>query len=382
MNQEIQEKIVRLRHELHAHPELSMEERETKKRLMDFLSEHTSLKIEDRGRFFYAVYEGRKDGTGHSGHGEPIAFRADMDALPMEEKAGLPYGSQNPGVCHKCGHDGHSAALCGLALEVDRLGAERPVYFIFQHGEEIGGGGEECSRLLTEKGIRQVFAFHNMSGYPEKTVVVKSGIIQCTSKGLTVEMEGTPAHASQPEDGKNPAAALSRLALEVEALAGSNQKWPEFDGFLLATIVELSVGSRNFGIAASRGSLSVTLRADYERDLERLDEMIREQAQKLALEYGLSVSFHEQDFFPETVNDEEAAGRVRKAAAALGLPVTGLPRPFRGSEDFGYYLKRCPGAIFYIGNGTDYPQLHTMDYDFNDQILETAVDLFLELLRV
>ena len=85
------------------------------------------------------------------------------------------------------------------------------------------------------------------------------------------------------------------------------------------------MGSRNFGIAASRGSLSVTLRADYERDLERLDEMIREQAQKLALEYGLSVLFHEQDFFPETVNDEEAAGRVRKAAAALGLPVTELP---------------------------------------------------------
>ena len=138
-------------------------------------------------------------------------------------------------------------------------------------------------------------------------MVVKSGIIQCTSKGLTVEMEGTPAHASQPEDGKNPAAALSRLALEVEALAGSNQKRPEFDGFLLATIVELSVGSRNFGIAASRGSLSVTLRADYEWDLERLDEMIREQAQKLALEYGLSFSFHEQDFFPENVNDEAVA---------------------------------------------------------------------------
>lgn len=382
MNQEILEKIVRLRHELHAHPELSMEERETKKRLMDFLSEHTSLKVEDRGRFFYAVYEGRKDGAGHSGNGEPIAFRADMDALPMEEKKGLPYGSQNPGVCHKCGHDGHSAALCGLALEVDRLGADRPVYFIFQHGEEIGGGGEGCSRLLTEKGIRQVFAFHNMSGYPEKTVVIKSGIIQCTSKGLTAAMEGTPAHASQPEDGKNPAAALSRLALEVEELAGSNQKRPESDGFLLATIVELSVGSRNFGIAASRGSLSVTLRADYERDLERLEEMIRERAQKLALEYGLSVSFHEQDFFPETVNDEEAAGRVREAAAALGLPVTELSRPFRGSEDFGYYLKKCPGAIFYIGNGIDYPQIHTMDYDFNDRILETAVDLFLELLQV
>ena len=384
MDRENLEKIKRLRHELHAHPELSMKERETKRRLMEFLRENTKLFIEDRGHYFYAYANGKNEEL------EPIAFRADMDALPMEEKAGLPYGSKNPGVCHKCGHDGHCAALCGLALEADRLGTDRPVYFIFQHGEEIGGGGEECAGLIREKGIRRVFAFHNMSGYPEGQVLVKSGVTQCTSKGLTIYMEGTPAHASQPEDGKNPAAALAKLALAIEAMAGAQRgeenagqgENSSFGGFVLATIVELSAGGRNFGIAASKGSVSVTLRADYERDLNRLEERIRETAQGLAKRYGLALSFEEQDFFPETVNDPEAVSLVRRAAASLKIPVRELSQPFRASEDFGYYLKQCPGAIFYIGNGEDHPQLHTAEYDFNDGILERAVDLFFALLRV
>lgn len=391
MDRENLEKIKRLRHELHAHPELSMKERETKRRLMEFLRKNTKLFIEDRGHYFYAYANGKNEEL------EPIAFRADMDALPMEEKAGLPYGSKNPGVCHKCGHDGHCAALCGLALEADRLGTDRPVYFIFQHGEEIGGGGEECAGLIREKGIRWVFAFHNMSGYPEGQVLVKSGVTQCTSKGLTISMEGTPAHASQPEDGKNPAAALAKLALAIEAMAGAQrgeenagqgeenaaqEENSSFGGFVLATIVELSAGGRNFGIAASKGSVSVTLRADYERDLNRLEERIRETAQGLAKRYGLALSFEEQDFFPETVNDPEAVSLVRRAAASLKIPVRELSQPFRASEDFGYYLKQCPGAIFYIGNGEDHPQLHTAEYDFNDGILERAVDLFFALLRV
>lgn len=384
MDRENLEKIKRLRHELHAHPELSMKERETKRRLMEFLRENTKLFIEDRGHYFYAYANGKNEEL------EPIAFRADMDALPMEEKAGLPYGSKNPGVCHKCGHDGHCAALCGLALEADRLGTDRPVYFIFQHGEEIGGGGEECAGLIREKGIRWVFAFHNMSGYPEGQVLVKSGVTQCTSKGLTIYMEGTPAHASQPEDGKNPAAALAKLALAIEAMAGGQRgeenagqgENSSFGGFVLATIVELSAGGRNFGIAASKGSVSVTLRADYERDLNRLEERIRETAQGLAKRYGLALSFEEQDFFPETVNDPEAVSLVRRAAASLKIPVRELSQPFRASEDFGYYLKQCPGAIFYIGNGEDHPQLHTAEYDFNDGILERATDLFFALLRV
>ncbi|MCI8453265.1 MAG: amidohydrolase [Lachnospiraceae bacterium] len=369
MEREIVEKITRLRHELHADPELSMQERRTKQRLMEFIKDNTALSVVDCGLWFYAYYPcGQEDA-------ERIAFRADFDALPMEEGLALPYGSKNKGVSHKCGHDGHSAALAGLAMEIDRRGAKRDVYFIFQHAEEIGAGGAACAALLIEKGISRVYAFHNISGYPQGSIVLKEGVAQCTSKGFTVRMTGSPAHASQPKDGKNPAAALARLVLFTEAKASKK----EYAGFVLNTVVQVDVGSRNFGIAASDGSVSMTMRADYEADLRRLETAIRAEALRLAGEEGLTVSFSEQDFFPETVNDPGAVAAVRKAAARCGFPVVSMECSFRASEDFGYYLKVCPGAIFYIGNGEAYPPIHTKEYDFNDAVLETAAELFAAL---
>lgn len=114
--------VTELRRELHQHPEPSNEEVWTKERLIEFLKTHTSLEIEDRGKWFYAVYragEGKRN----------IAFRADFDAIRLHEKNDFPHVSQNPGVSHKCGHDGHSASLAGLALEIDQLGAEQNVFF-------------------------------------------------------------------------------------------------------------------------------------------------------------------------------------------------------------------------------------------------------------
>ena len=145
--------IKNLRHELHAHPELSINERETKRRLMNFIEENTRLAVVDCGKWFYAsrYVEGTKG----------IAFRADMDALPMDEFINLPYGSQNPGVAHKCGHDGHCAALCGLALELDKIELTRSVYLIFQHAEETGQGARECAGFLRERSISSIYAFHN-----------------------------------------------------------------------------------------------------------------------------------------------------------------------------------------------------------------------------
>lgn len=360
------ELITNLRHLLHAHPELSMEEVWTRKELKDFIETHTKLSVTDRGHWLYAYYN-----CGDP-EAETVAFRADFDALPMQEKQGLSYGSVNPGVCHKCGHDGHSAVLAGLALELDQRGSDRNVCLIFQHAEEIGGGGAECAELIPERGISKVFAFHNMSGYPEKAIVLKRGVAHCTSKGFTVRMQGTPAHASQPEDGKNPTAALAELALFQDEAS----KRGIYLGFVLSTVVHMGIGSKNFGIAASSGELSLTLRADYEADLNCLEQQVREKAEELAEKYGLTVSYSETDFFPETVNHDDAVEEVRRMAAELGYPVVDLEKAFRGSEDFGYYLKKCPGAIMYIGNGEEYPQIHTSEYDFNDRILETAVDMF------
>ncbi|MGN0158365.1 MAG: M20 family metallopeptidase [Brotaphodocola sp.] len=375
MNQKNLDLITELRHELHRNAELSGQEYHTKQLLMEFIETHTRLKVEDQGKWFYAVL---KEGDSVSTPKAPIAFRAEMDALPMEEKLDLPYASNNPGAAHKCGHDGHCAALAGLALELE-VGAgswERDIYLIFQHAEEIGAGGAECAQFIKKEGISEIYAFHNWSDFPEHAVVVRDGIAQCASKGLTIYLEGTPSHASEPEHGINPAEAVSELVLAIK----EETVEPGYKGLVMATIVHIEVGSKNFGISASKGQISITLRAEYERDFTMLEEEIRTSAEEVAEEFGLQLSFEESDVFPDTVNDADATEHVRKAAKEHGLEVVELEESIRGSEDFGYYLKECPGAIFYIGNGEDYAQLHTSEYDFNDQILNTAVDMFIGLL--
>lgn len=135
MKKENRDKIVALRHDLHCHPELSMQEQETKNRLITFIKENIQLEVIDRGNWFYVQYTTKRQSEMPEADTKPpIAFRADFDALPiLEDAESLPYASENPGVSHKCGHDGHASALAGLALELDANGADRDVYLIFQH---------------------------------------------------------------------------------------------------------------------------------------------------------------------------------------------------------------------------------------------------------
>lgn len=362
-------KIIELRHVLHQYPEVSMKEHRTKQRLMDFLKSETNLTVVDRGKWFYAFYD-----CGNP-KAKTIGFRADYDALPIQEISDLPYASVNQGVFHGCGHDGHSAALAGFALTIAHEGADKNIVFIFQHAEEIGGGGEACAELIAELGISEIYAFHNMSGFPEGSVAVREGVTQCASKGLTVSFQGETAHASQPEDGRNPAKAIAELTLLIDTINTGHM----YKGLMMATVVDISVGSKNFGIAASEGEVSVTLRAYYEEDMRSAEQMIKDKASELAKRDGLKVYWTESDVFPETVNDAACVKNVMNAAKELGLQVIEMDKPIRASEDFGYYLKQCSGCMFYVGNGENYPPIHTLGYDFNDRVMQLVILLFKNL---
>lgn len=371
MNSENLNRVIALRHELHEHPELSQQEIWTKKHLMNFIKDHTKLEIVDGGNWFYAAYRGGnpKDGC--------IVFRADFDAIAVKETCPLSYASKYPGIAHKCGHDGHSAILCGLALEMDQKGSDQNIIFLFQHAEENGAGAAECLELLELEKVNRIFALHNMSGYPLKTILSRPGIIQCASKGLTIDFQGKNSHASMPEDGVNPSFAVAEMILYMKEVLETET----FEGMVLGTMIHAEIGSRNFGISAGHGELSITLRALYEREMNRFEEKLREHAAELAKRDGLEVKFSITDPFPDTINDESCVNIVSKAAENQNLEYAMLPEVFRGSEDFGRYLQKCPGAIFYIGNGEDYTALHTSEYDFNDELVETAVDLDLEIIE-
>ena len=363
--------LISLRHELHRHAELSGAEHHTKKLLIEFLRDHTEFTVTDRGAWFYAFRPAALFASA-----PPIAFRADMDALPIPESRGLSYASEDLSVSHRCGHDGHSAALCGLALSLNGQAFSRDVYLIFQHAEETGEGAKVCASLISEKGIAEIYAFHNLSGYPLGRVVLRRGQTQPASVGRTVFFTGAPAHASAPEHGKSPARAVSELCLYIDELLTRPRR-----GMLLATIVNLKVGTRDFGVAPGTGELSVTERAEYEDEMDALDRALCEKARRLAARDGLTVSFAESDRFPATVNDDACIDRVSEAALAVtGEPPVEMTELWRASEDFGWYTKTCPGAIFYIGGGEDCPALHTEDYDFPDAILPTAVRVFRAIL--
>ncbi|MEW9673320.1 M20 family metallopeptidase [Ammoniphilus sp. 3BR4] len=355
----------RLRHELHQHPELSNQEAWTKQHLIGFLKAHTSLEIVDNGLWFYAIYRTGEDKKN-------IAFRADFDAIPMEEKLDIPHASQFPGVSHKCGHDGHAACLAGFALEVDQKGADKNIFFLFQHAEETGDGAAQCVTFIEENNIEEIFAYHNMSGMAFKSVNVIDGTVNCASKGMTIRMEGSPAHASQPENGANPAFAIAKVIDAIpEFTSPKNNK-----GMVLCTVVQVDIGERAFGLSASKGDLLLTIRALYEAEMDKLQKNLEELAQAQAERYGLKVSFSYNDAFPETVNHKESSDKIRQVCQAQGIQLVEMTEAFRGSEDFGHYLKQTKGGICYIGNGEDYPHVHTFEYDFRDEIIETAVELF------
>ncbi len=373
MQEEIESKIIALRHLLHKTAELSGQEYHTKEILMNFLKTETRLLLVDMGAWFYAYFEPES-----VKFEKPIAFRADFDALPIPETIDLEYASKNQGVSHKCGHDGHSAALAGLALLLEAGRVNRPVYLIFQHAEEIGGGGKICSELIKEKKISEIYAFHNWSGFPEGTILIKSGTVQCASKGFTIRFVGKTSHASQPEDGINPSVASAKLILDVDNIS----KEKKYRGLVLSTPIHVGIGEKNFGIAASRAEISFTLRAEYEYELYDLESEIRRTAEKLAKEECLEVSFEEQDVFPETTNDPDCTRRIAIAAKLNEMPLMQMEKPFRASEDFGWYQKECPGAMFYIGNGENYPSIHTIAYDFNDHILAIAMKILNTLAKM
>ena len=365
-----------LRHELHQHPELSYHETWTKQHLMDFLKEHTSLVLHDGGKYFYAVYRAPSD-CAAAGDKKAIAFRADFDALPIEDEIDKPWKSCVPGVGHKCGHDGHAAALCGLGLELMDMKPDRDVYMVFQHAEETGQGAVEAQQFIKDNpDIGEIYAFHNRPGEELGQIRISNTVANCASKGMSVYMKGTPTHASIPENGINPVFALTEIVRAIPEFTDPDA----YEGLVLCTIVQLDVGDYAFGIAASEGVLRMTIRAEIEAEMDLLQKKIEDLAKAEAEKYGLQLKFEFEDVFPETRNDPHCVEKVHKAAEKLGYSVVESIAS-RGSEDFGYYTKLIPGAIYYIGGGVDKPSFHTSGFDFTDSIIENAVEMFKALIE-
>lgn len=364
------------RHDLHRHPEVSGEERETARRVVEALRPLAPSKLltELGGHGVAAVFESHEPGP-------TLLFRAELDALPIEEKTQADHRSTVAGKGHLCGHDGHSTILLALATGLSRQPVARGrVVLLWQPAEEDGSGAAAVLKDPRFAEISPDFAYslHNMPGLAFGNVALKSGPVNCASRGMKIRLSGKTAHASQPETGLSPMAAMSRLMPALTAL--SNGAPPATD-FTLATVTHASLGEQAFGIAPGDAEIWVTLRTlidDRMAELcEKAEQLVVEASRETGLEHA--ISYH--DIFFHCENAPEAVTHLEEALTSEGVRFNEGTLPMRASEDFGRLRAICPSAMFFLGAGEKHPALHNPDYDYPDDLTAIGARVFMAVIR-
>jgi len=370
-SKQISENLIRLRQELHANPELSGQENNTAERLLKFLN---PLKPDQMiqglgGKGLALVFKGKKKG-------KRILFRADMDALPIQEKNKLSYTSKNAGVAHLCGHDGHSSILAGFAMLLNEKRPEKgEVILLFQPAEETGQGALQVINDPKFESIKPdlAFALHNLPGFERHTIVLREKTFAAASVGIKIHFIGRTAHASQPETGLNPATALAKLMLELDEL---KTQWQSEKAFKLLTITHARLGDEAFGTSPGEAFCWVTIRSFEDKTLEAMQQQCLDLAEKIAKENKLELQNSSHEPFAATVNDSQLTTLAENAAKQNKFKVIKLEIPFKWSEDFGQFGKFGPITLLGIGSGKNHPALHNPDYDFPDELIPTGIAMF------
>ncbi|MDR7033702.1 amidohydrolase [Mesorhizobium sp. BE184] len=364
------------RRHLHQMPELSGEEAETAAEVEKFLSPTCPDLILSRlgGHGVALVYDG-------AAAGPTLLFRSELDALPIEELGDIGHKSRVPGKAHLCGHDGHMAILAAMARGLGRQKPRRGrVVLVFQPAEETGAGADAviADRRYKEIAPDYAFSLHNLPGLPFGHVALKPGPVNCASRGMRIVLEGKTAHASMPETGTSPMAAISSLMPALTALSEGNVSSP---AFTLVTVTHAEMGASAFGIAPARAEIWATLRSLVDDRMEALcaaaEALVTETAAKAGLR--CSISYHE--IFHHCENDAEATQHLREALDAEGVAHDEANLPIRASEDFGRFGDTAKSAMLFLGAGENHPALHNPDYDFPDDLIGIGARIFMRTVR-
>ncbi|WP_438991321.1 amidohydrolase [Lentibacter sp.] len=362
---------------LHRFPEVAGEEVETARRIVGALEALSPSKILTGlgGHGVAAVFD--------SGVAGPtVLFRAELDALPIEEKnSKIDYASEVDGKSHVCGHDGHMT----MVLALGRLIARQPVakgrvVLMFQPAEEDGSGAKA---VVADPAFQEIapdwaFAIHLEPGRPFGFVSTAPGLINCASLGLKISFAGKTAHAADPEDGVSPARAIAELIPALEALGTGGA----LDAaFRLVTLTHVQIGAPSFGIAPGDGVIFATLRSTHDAGLEGIEAGARALADAAAEKYGLTVDFEIEDHFAASINAPEAYEVAAKALDRLEIAHSGAGVPMRASEDFGVFGWGAKAAMLCLGPGEGYAALHNPDYDFPDDIIPMGTAIFEQIAR-
>jgi len=357
------------RHELHKIPELQYDVKKTAKYIADRLH---AFGCDDVKMFVgrsgvVAMVKGRL------GDGPTIALRADMDALPIEERTNLPYRSTNPGAMHACGHDGHSAMLLAAARHLAKTRSFKgTAAFVFQPAEEGGAGAKAMldDGLVARFGIEKFFGLHNWPGMPVGAFAIRKGAIMAAADKFTIHLEGKGGHAAMPHRANDVVVAGSAIVLALQTLVSRVVDPLEP---AVVSVAKFEAGAV-FNVLPQSATLLGTVRTLKAATRDLMERRLVAMVQEVAHAYGVVAEIDYARGYPPTVNhgdETDFAAHIARQVAGKGQVDAHVP-PSMGAEDFSYMLEAKPGAFIFMGNG-DSAGLHHPEYDFNDDALPFGI---------
>lgn len=369
-------KIIDLRKIIHANPELAHSEFSTADTIQKFLWDKPDKIIKRIGETGIAfIY--------NSGvTGKTILFRAELDALPIQEINSFPYKSTKENISHKCGHDGHMAILAGLGIILSKHKINKgKIILLFQPAEEIGEGAQ---KILNDEKFKEIkpdyiFALHNLPGFELGSIITRHENFASASKGMIIKLYGKTSHAAEPENGINPSIAMSNIIVMLNNLVDDLSG--KLIDFSLVTVVHANLGEKAFGTNPGYAEVMATFRSYNDDDMKLLTESARLAVKQIAEKENLKEEITYTEEFPATVNNIECIKIIKEVIKENNIKEIKKELPFKWSEDFGHFTYNYKGALFGIGAGLNTPQLHNPDYDFPDEIIETGIMVFYHIAK-
>lgn len=369
------EELIAIRRDFHENPELGMEEVRTSKIVADYLESlgitvHTGI-----GKTgVVGVLEGEKPGR-------MIGLRADMDALPIEEKSNLPFASKNKGVMHACGHDAHTTMLMGAAkyLSQNRSFSGTAV-FIFQPAEEGLGGARAmlADNLFDRFPCEEIYGMHNMPDGRPNTVGVKPGQAMAGADFFDITIKATGSHAAMPHQSIDPIVIATSLVQQLQTIVSRNTPPTEP---LVLSVTQIHAGSA-YNVIPSDCVISGTMRY-FDTDLANtLRQRIKDLCDGTAKSYGIDVIIDSRNIFDVLVNNEELSEvLVNIASDVVGAENAQLKsNVVTGSEDFADMLRVIPGAYCTVGHEGTIP-LHNDGFILDEGILPVGASIYARVIQ-
>ncbi|MET3367559.1 M20 family metallopeptidase [Arthrobacter sp. M2012083] len=386
---ELQEDIVRLRHDLHREPEIGLQLPRTQEKVLKALD---GLPYEiTLGKETTSVTAVLRGGAAHSTAEKPVVLlRADMDGLPIQETTGVDYTSRVDGAMHACGHDLHTAMLAGaatlLAERKDQLAGD--VILMFQPGEEGFDGASYMIKegVLDAAGRRAdtAYGMHVFSALePHGQFVTKPGVMLSSSAGLVVTVLGAGGHGSAPHSAKDPVTAAAEMVTALQVMV--TRQFNVFDPVVL-TVGVLHAGTKR-NVIPETARIEATIRTFSEESRRKMMEAVPRLLHGIAAAHGLEADVHYQEEYPLTINNEDETNTAEKVIAGMfgESRHSRMATPLGGSEDFSRVLAEVPGTfvgLSAVAPGADHatsPFNHSPYAMFDDGVLTDGAALYAEL---